>query len=746
MAVGELIVMPVQAVPERKYQQWWLPRYERFLVPALLLFLAGNAAAWALPQNPLFTLPLMLSIGAFLLGIALLSRKPAVIKTAFWLTAFLIGGVCFGLLHFEPGVHNIAHQAPQNQVTVTATIIQPETNPARAEVAVSALNGQLATGRVLVTFPSPEAVPAVGSTVRLAGDLYLPDRGNFPGDFDYRAYLKTRHITALMNNLNESQVLDNKPANPYFGFQRTIQHLRTRIHHTFSQVLPSPDAEVLGGIVLGRHAIPVDADTKSRFTDTGLIHLLAASGLNVGIVAAFVFWLGKLVGYNREMRLVLAMAAVVFYAVLTGLPPSIQRAAAMLEIALLLKLLHKQLSPRFLLCIAATALVVWDPMNIANLGFQLSVLSTFGIITMVPPLQEALGRYITRRLAAVFLVPVVAQLWVLPVTVYHFNQFPLHSVPLNILALITVLPLTITGFVAGTASIVSESAGAFLTWAAWPFLKILLGIVGAGSRMDWAITTLASPPAWYLLLSYGLLFAFPLVWFRMRQQTNRGRVWTAVLCMGMLILPLGIARRVSDRATYVDVIPLSHRSAAMYLKPAGSNAPLIVMPADAGYWDARTVLDYLKRHNTRTLAGLVLTMDEPVDTGETKPGDGISHLINSRSVAHVFTLGGILFDLPEARPLPPGSRLRLGNIRFHTAPPDKQPGQRFTLLLDNGFCIAGVSAPGSTTDCPISYYRPKSGQSGEYRLFANMPEAPFLDSRRFYRFSPQASRLLVQEK
>ncbi|MGG2382992.1 ComEC/Rec2 family competence protein, partial [Salmonella enterica] len=84
------------------------------------------------------------------------------------------------------------------------------------------------------------------------------------------------------------------------------------------------------------------------------------------------------------------------------------------------------------------------------------------------------------------LTPLVAQLWIWPLSVAYFNQFPVHSVPLNVAAMLLVAPLTLIGFISGVISLVFPPLAIALTWLAKPFLWALLGLVQWGNNAGWA--------------------------------------------------------------------------------------------------------------------------------------------------------------------------------------------------------------------------------------------------------------------
>ena len=693
-------------------QQWWLPRYEQFFVAVLAAFVLGNLTLYALPHSLFSDWRITACLMIISMGLVVASQARWVIRCALVWLCFLLGVLWFGASEKLSLSHDVARLAPLHNAQLVGVVVDhPNGNPHRAFVDVLQVNEEsLYAGRVLVV-ASDYKLPRAGETVVLEGDLSLPRLPVVPAEFNERAYLQAENVTAVFRRVTAMRIESVEAPTLKAQALRFLDDTRGRMASVFTRVLPSPDAEILGGIVLGGRAIPLDKQTKRQFIDTGLIHILAASGMNVGIVAAFVFWVMSLCRVTMQWRIGVAMAAVAFYAVLTGMPPSIQRASTMLELALLLKLLNRELSPLFLLSIAVAALVAFDPNLVGSLGFQFSVLTTFGLITMMPPLQDWLGRYITRWLAGIVLVPVVAQLWVVPLSLFHFNQFPLHSVFLNMLALFFVVPLTSIGFTAGALSLLWMPLGQWVTWLAWPFVKGLLWVVYVGDAMHWAKMNLAAPAPWLLTGLYGLLLYCVVCFYQLTRWPLRRRVLVGLFALLLLVFPLSVQKLTSAKQVQVAVVPLSYQKAAFVVTGSDSR-PWVLLPANIVYWEGRRLSDYLRHENIRHLAALV-QWEVPEYKHSSESQAGLSTVLRSRRVDHHHVLSSEH----------PTTRLTLGDM---TLGGGGQYGKTFHLQSKN-FCLAGYTTIASKKDdCTLVYQ--ENSNSG-YRLFP----ARFFTPEHFYR-------------
>lgn len=684
-----------------------LKSYEAFLVPSLILFILGNGLIAAfpgfLPGNPAVGQPLIL----ILLGLALYGvrqpEKRRAFRLALWLVALLAGCLAYEALRFHPASNDVGAWAPASHAEIRG-IVTGRPVKRRVIVTAQAVNGQPAVGQIQVILPfdasrrfgrTPglkrdnsdyEETLEAGQGILITGDLALPFHSAVPGAFNQRAFLAGQGITAVLIRPNFLRLLALSDDWPY-PLQRLTDRLKHRISETFHRILPSPQSEILGGLVLGDKAIPVDRTTRQAFIDTGLIHLLAASGVNVGIVAGATYGLLAFLKTPYRIRITAAMAAVCFYSLLTGLPPSIQRATTMLELALFLKLLNRELSGVFLLCLTSALLVLIHPENVASVGFQFSVLTTFGLLTLMPPLQELLGYYITRWLAGVILAPAVAQLWIWPLSVAYFNRFPLHTIPFNILALVLIAPLTLLGFTSALVSLGAPQAAAWLIWPARPLLDFLLTLARWGEGMRWAQWSLPSPSPWQIGVMYGGLFLSPLLLTRMKagpgalsRRFPRYAPLLGLLPVLFLLSGLCSEKFQTGRQTKAERLPLSTERQAWLIKPAGADDRLLLLPEHLNYGESRSLADYLRHCQFRTLRLVVLLPEEaPARLPRPqRPEDfhdrnhikaALSNIRIERLLISAATSTPNGLNVGETHVFPEtGLRLRLANLRLEGTP------------------------------------------------------------------------------
>ena len=189
------------------------------------------------------------------------------------------------------------------------------------------------SGKALIRFKADTAVPSYRDRMQLQIQLYQPGGPRNPGAFDYREFLKRRGIDALGTVQKRAQIIAHGREKDDWWAQIVLP-VRNLIRQAIEQNLAGGPAGLLKGVLLGaKHAVP--EEVKTAFTQTGVNHVLAVSGLHVGLIAGAVFFMLKILGIGRGITAALTICALVFYALITGLPPSVVRASTMGCVALL---------------------------------------------------------------------------------------------------------------------------------------------------------------------------------------------------------------------------------------------------------------------------------------------------------------------------------------------------------------------------------------------------------------------------
>ncbi|MFQ5675954.1 MAG: DNA internalization-related competence protein ComEC/Rec2 [bacterium] len=307
-------------------------------------------------------------------------------------------------------------------------------------------------GRILVSVANANCDYQYGDEIILRGRLRKPrDRRN-PGEFDYRAYLAAQGIYGIVSHPTSIQKKSSGHGNAVL--REIVFPVKWYLDDFVQTHFPDRESALLHGLMIGeRGEIPLAL--KESFANLGVIHILAVSGLHVGfIVLIFMGMLGML-RIRYPVRVALTLGGLIFYAYLTNLKPPVVRASTMGGLFLLGTVLERKTDSVNILAIAALMLLIVNPLDLFQSGFQLSFVAVASIVYLYPRIKglaffEAVNHrlrqhFLTRYPLELFYVSLAAFLGTLPFTIIYFHRLPVFSIPANLV----IIPLAFLGLANG---------------------------------------------------------------------------------------------------------------------------------------------------------------------------------------------------------------------------------------------------------------------------------------------------------
>lgn len=310
-------------------------------------------------------------------------------------------------------------------------------------------------GKSLLTLTADEKIIEklnIGQKISINGNLRRPFKSTNPSQFDYSNYLKNFGVFTVIYSQDNKFKIHNSKMSPKWEFLYKLNNVRNSVLKTHSKYLKSPNLEILGGIVFGDDAVAPPDYIKNSFINSGLLHILAASGMNVGFIFSFWFFIMTFLRMPYKPRVITGMLLVIVYTLMTGLGASVVRASLMLLFVLAGKLINRDTHSISLLSFVAVLMLLYNPAYINDVGFQLSFLVTFGLLTTANIIMKKTDK-IPDKLTAIILIPVVAQIWVAPVQMFYFNTFSLYSILANIASSVLLIVISFTGFISSVLAI-----------------------------------------------------------------------------------------------------------------------------------------------------------------------------------------------------------------------------------------------------------------------------------------------------
>lgn len=345
-----------------------------------------------------------------------------------------------------------------------------------------------------------------GDRVVIEGEMIQPQVARNFGGFDYRAYLLTQRIHWLLKGTGTASV----KVNPQVSWEpstilRWNDKARSVLGAEMSRLFQEPHAGYMKGLVIGIQK-ELDPETFRQFSQLGLTHILAISGMHVAVYVGVILVLLRRCRLTRETALTVTLLLVPVYVLLSGAGPSVIRAGIMSMIALLAARLGMLKDGLNILAASALMMLVWNPYLLLTVSFQLSFLVTAGLM-IYTPLAAPLFRRLPGWLGSSLSVTIIAQLVSFPLTIYYFNQFSLLSIAANLLLVpfitFLVLPLGTLALLLGRV----WNAAALLTAQLAEFLNnITFAAVEWVNGFTAGVLIWASPSFLWICLYYGLLY------------------------------------------------------------------------------------------------------------------------------------------------------------------------------------------------------------------------------------------------
>jgi len=436
------------------------------------------------------------------------------------------------------------HLQPDDLLVVTVNSLRPGRKNLRAEVSVNALlndsGNRAVTGQLLLYLPPDEQTAQLKAGTRLVfsgipSSLRPPLN---PGVFDLRAYW---HRQGIYHQLFLRRAGDWRISGQAAGgISARAESWRRAWFKTFQAHLKGDRLAVAAALVMGKRDL-ITNEVKSAYTETGAVHVLAVSGLHVGIIFLLLrFLLVTLLRLDRTRAgrigvALLSIICVCAFALVSGLSPSVQRAAIMFSVLALGGLAYFKASVFNNLSFAAIAMLAVYPDQLFQVGFQLSFTAIIGIVAFTNHLNRLVylpGKVLRSAWSAIS-ASTGAQLGTLPLSLLYFKQFPayflLSGTVVILFAFATMMAGLAHGFVAGILGV--SAAANFTGWllntiVGWQNALIFFfqGLPGALLRLNFFDGVSA------LLLAFGIgLLAVFLRWRRRRILLVSGLCFTAML-------------------------------------------------------------------------------------------------------------------------------------------------------------------------------------------------------------------------
>ncbi len=589
--------------------------------------------------------------------------------------------ICYVLLHvavFAGGmlrleiatVPTIPQHFYDQPVSFTGkTVYQPERGEAWdagyavGQVQLLSNPTQKVSAKLLIRFQDLQPL-RYGKHLTLTGMLRQPKSQRNPGGFDYRAYLNRQKVSGIIYHQGLLRIGEQSGFLPLrwiealrFKTERVIDRAYSGLESASSNAL---HAELLKGVLLGKRG-DVPTETLNIFRNSGTFHVLAVSGLHVGLVAFFCYFGLSIFRIPKKVLSLLTILAVVIYACLVGFRPSVFRASLMAILFLFASIIDRDADIYNLLAVAASVLLLINPTQVWDVGFQLSYVAVASIVYLVPKMEKPLRklweqpdsvdvstivRYkniAVKWLILSYLVTFAAQLGTGPLIAYHFYRaYPLGLI-VGPFAVGLVSLIVCVGMVSVCVGFIWLPLAKLLAVVNHAIIFIFLNLIGIFGQ-KWGIMKLA--PTVGVIIVYIAIILGVTHW---RKAYEHWRIASLIALAVIACWVWDSALHEKGRLLEVITLDVGQGDAAVVRLP-NRRTILIDGGIQHTYFDVqkqrqvdydvgeRIIEPYLDANSIRELDLVVLTHPD------LDHGGGLGHILQNYEVKHILGISDMALD------------------------------------------------------------------------------------------------------
>ncbi len=481
-----------------------------------------------------------------------------------------------GFVRDEPQIKNLPNGLTQQRfiVEVSSVKIKTENVPA--------------SGALILTSYNDVKTARIGDKITAEGNIKFITNYKNPGQIDSVTRLKSDGITARMSAGKNGVEIEAVDGNFWTKFLRIVAAIRAHYQQSMKKVMSNEDAAAIFAMLFGGYA-GLNPELVEDFQTTGIVHILSVSGSHMSMLAAATAALCLLLKFPRWATVALGIFVICTYTLLSGMLPQVIRSAIMgILVFTGMAFQFDNLSERFL-AFAAMGMLIWQPLLIFDVSFQLSFSSTAGLIYLSENLREKMFR-LPRWFAYPAAMTLAAQIASLPIVIWYFNQVSLSSVFANAFVMPLLEIVIVGGLLGGIVALILPFLGKI-------FFVVEALIFGAGAELNHIFAQLPFSTVQVPTLGFAAMAIYYLALIFRRAE---------ILLLLIIVLLVNSFKGGDVEVNFVDV---GQGDCAVVLTP---NRHCIILDTggvrdkvfDVG---GRVVLPYLKHEGVREIDAIFLT-------------------------------------------------------------------------------------------------------------------------------------------
>lgn len=405
--------------------------------------------------------------------------------------------VLFSLLgYFLMYLNNMPYTLSENQeinaIGYVNSIEKTSNNKYKLKISTKYINDNTKKLNILVYTDNLHNIK-VGAKVDTKGVIYYPNKKSNNTSYDEELNFKIDNITYKMY-ANKIEVLKYNKIKTY------LYTLKENICNIYDDILPQKESNILKAMILGEKQF-LDNETIDLYRTSGIYHILAISGLHIGILSLFLTKIFKFV--NRRFGYIFVIIILIFYCIFTGASLSTIRATIMCITVLIANILFR--NPDFISSISLSAIIllIKNPYYIFDIGFLYSYTSVFSIAFLggrICNIYNITGIY------KAFIISFFVCLSIKPITAYYFYNFTILDTFLNIIIIPFMSIVVIIGFISSIVGMFSISIAKFLIGSVYYILRLFTYMCKVVENMNFNNIIIGRPSTFVIIGLYIMLF------------------------------------------------------------------------------------------------------------------------------------------------------------------------------------------------------------------------------------------------
>lgn len=626
-------------------------------VRLVLLFIGGIITARILDFN-LFLFPIIAILAVALLVTELRNtRKTSLAYKRVSILLFFVLVLSSGVLRFyqasesqKTATENIISLSEWEKIALEGQVISISKNSkgkTRLDVQVTSthIDNQLRSEEKFKTriLWDLSKIVELGAELIMTGTIVPVSEPRNPLAFDYSEYLSRRGI---YTQVKADSVLGYSDMESSFSWLS----VRKKALQIVDEIFTEETAPIAKALLLG-YKNELEGETRTAFARAGLSHIMAVSGLHVGLVVA-PFWIIIPLFWTKRWGSEIGLAALILllflYAGITGFSTSVIRASVMAVFLTYGKLFSKRSNSINLTAVAALLILVVDPKQLFEIGFQLSFSAVLTILLVMPVIQAKLPYPIRTKWYGtplmVMIISVVVQVGLYPLQVYYFGEVSVISPIANALFvpfLGLIVPLSL---VAILLSVLFPYLGMIINYPSELFLQLMSNFVEKVSGFDWAWFTASLPSGLFFFCWIALILTVA-SW---RVPKVRWKMVSLTLLSVMVLQGITLIQKLQPAELKLIVFDVGQGDANLVKTP--NNKHILI---DTGVWQPggnageQIILPYLKAAGINKLDAVILSHPHADHIG------GIISIMEEIEISHIYNSGYVydsrLYELYQKR-------------------------------------------------------------------------------------------------